>query len=179
MLIPPAVKRTAKYLVIVFGIMIIIVIVFVLYALGAFSSNKAQNSFKPLANALNQLGAKKLCSNGDNGKGIDNSAPWYEGYYSVSKTSHIEQQISSAAESMGYMLGPDSKAKSDQAGVPGYNNSIYLIGYHNGGELEVRIAYKGDEVPLYCGTGDSYGKSVSPKANEAIVDINLSLPEQA
>lgn len=178
MQIPTLAKRTVLYLLAGFGALVLITVSFVFISLGGFgSSNKAQNDLKPILNTLKELGAKKLCDNGDGGHGIDNNAPWYETYYQVNDTPMLESQISSAAKNMGYKLGPDSTSIKQLKGESGYTNSTYLIGHSNGGELDVRIAHSGDSVSLYCGTGSGYGKAVSPSANEAILDINLSLPQ--
>lgn len=46
----------------------------------------------------------KLCDDGDNGHGLDNSTPWHDGYYEVDLTSDIESLIKTAAGASGFSL---------------------------------------------------------------------------
>lgn len=172
----PIAKKFVSHLAIGLGSVIFLGVIFILYSLGGFSANKAQKEFQPFAKTLGTLGAKKLCDNGDNGKGIDNNTPWYQAYYSVSNPTDLQSQLTSTAAQAGYDLVPDTHTISQEKGIPGDTNSTYLIAHNGGKMLAVRIAHSGDKVALYCGTVKNYGKEVSPVGNQAILDMTVDLP---
>jgi hypothetical protein len=72
--------------------------------------NYAQEVAKPLEDALVKAGARKVCSNGDAGQGVDNRTPWLQDlYYYTGEKTQAEQLAQRVASENGYSLQHASK----------------------------------------------------------------------
>lgn len=166
------------------GILTIIPLVFFAWlfiSLGGFKDNQAETDFKPIARQITAMGGQKICSNGDDGYGIDNTVPWYQVYYSIPDAPDLTTKVKGLAAEQGYNLSENSnliKNLQDQNvafGDEGPNaRSDYLVGKHSKTSLEITINRQ-TSVPLYCGVSD-YGKRRAT-GNDAIIDFKLTLPE--
>lgn len=157
--------------------------------LGGWHGNQAEKDVKPMITEVQELGATKLCDNGDSGYSIDNTTPWYQVYYSVPDSSELTEKINSLAANEGYQLHTNSDLVAQLKGLPDQNGvysqayggeqfspqSDYLIAHASGKTLKVNV-YRQAEVALYCSAKD-YGKKESASTN-AILDISVTLPDR-
>jgi hypothetical protein len=167
------VKKFFKYLAIGLGVLVLVFLIFLFVVTGGLSGNKAMRQFKPIDKSLKNIGAKLICDNGDAGKGIDNSAPWYQAYYSVSSSQDLETKVKSFAASAGYTLENDDHAKMQMTGLQGYQNTTYLKSPN--GQLAVSIFPTGDQADLLCGV-KNYGQARVAAPGEELLDFSLNLP---
>lgn len=140
----------------------LIVILFLM--LGGFGGNTAQKEFNKFNADLKTLNAKKICDNGDSGRGIDNTTPWYDAYYFVANSPNLTSNLKNIAQSNGY---DTYQAVSDS------DSTEHLIGKRSGNELNIKIN-RNTSVTLRC--SKDYGKKRNT-GSKAIVEFNLTLPD--
>lgn len=161
---------------------------FLFATLGGFHGNGAEDASKPLTKQLEQIGGKKICSNGDSGYGIDNITPWYDVYYQMPDGPELTSKVKSIAVGQGYQLTMDQDLTNQLKGLPDKDGvtsepyggeqfnpkSDYLKGSNGGKDLSITINRQTD-VALYCNSGQ-YGRKQAT-GNGAILSISLRLPD--
>ncbi len=163
--------------------------IWLIAAFGGFHGNGAESASKPITVQIEQIGGKKICSNGDSGYGIDNTTPWYQVYYKVPDSSGLTDRIKNIASENGYTLNTDQAAINQLKGLPDKNGdtfqsygnekfnpmSNYLKGNNGDKKLSITINRQ-TSVALYCNSGQ-YGSEQATSSGQAIVDLDLTLPE--
>lgn len=159
-------------------------------ALGGFhTGNDAENASKPIIAQIDNIGGKKICSNGDGGHGIDNTTPWYDAYYTVPDTPQLTVKVKDIASRAGYNLAVDQATINQLHGLPDSNGVItepyggekynpksdYLMGNNGDKKLSITINRQTD-VALYCGSGQ-YGRKQAAGNGIAIIDLSFTLPD--
>jgi len=177
----------------VLGVLITVPMLWLFIALGGFlqliHGNQAEKDFRPIANQMIRLGGQKICDNGDSGYGIDNSAPWYQIYYTVPDTPDLTRKVESFIGQQGYQVSTDTNFINQLKGLPDQDGtytepyggeqfnsrSNYLTGQSGNKSLKITINRQ-TSVPLYCGVSN-YGKQ-RQTGDKAIIDFSLSLPDR-
>ena len=96
--------------------------------LGLFHKNYAQEVAAPIEKALVEAGAVKKSETGDNGRIVDNEAPWYDAKYTI--TVDMEKAIQSAekiSKDNGYEL---EHASPENRGPLGAVADIYIAEWY-------------------------------------------------
>ncbi|HET9850104.1 MAG TPA: hypothetical protein VFP35_00525 [Candidatus Saccharimonadales bacterium] len=169
----PILRKFVKFFGAGLGALILIYIVFFLFTHNPLR-NPAQEKFKPIGDGLKKIGAQQICDNGDSGKGIDNTVPWYQVYYSAPQSTATENQVKFFAANAGYTLIPDVHTKHQVAGLNGYKNTTFLKSKNN--QLTVSIVPPGDSDNLYCSNVKNYGQAKTAQKNEVLLDFRITLP---
>lgn len=141
----------------------------VLSAVGMFPSNAAEAERKPFDAALETAGGTKLCSNGDGGYGWDNRVPWSTAYYLVPNAGEISDDLKRTATGHGYALTPAAPS-----GLPGPTPDE---AFGSGERLQISV-YRNADVPLYCSDVEHYGDAHHVGGNDAIVEVDITLPSR-
>lgn len=180
----------------IFGIIwgIIFTPLFLLYwllffTLGGWSSvihgNAAQRASKPLVSQIEKAGGKKLCDNGNDGYGIDNTTPWYQAYYRIPDSPGLANEIKGFAGKDGYALRTDTAQIKqlkqnandnfgDQTQEQFNPRADYLTGKSGGDTLSMTVN-RDTNVKLYCNRG-KWGREVST-GSDAILFLDFSAPD--
>lgn len=140
----------------------------VLLAAWNATPNPADAALHPYAQAITALGGRQLCSNGDPGRGPDNTSPWHEVYFTVPASAPVLQRLTVIAAADGFALRPSPEKASPFDGT-----ERYAAGRTSGraADLSVEIATQG--TALHC-ERDS-GRTRRAAAGTEIVDLSLSL----
>ena len=144
--------------------------------------NQAEKDIQPFIAQIEKAGGKEICKNGDNGYGISNTHPWYEGYYEMPSTPELTNNIKMYASQTGYALSEDTeginKLKEGTAyGGATFNpKSDYLSSDMSGNRLEITINRE-TAVKLFCGVSD-YGRQMATSNGKVIVNISFTLPHR-
>ncbi|MBP2325911.1 hypothetical protein JOF56_006296 [Kibdelosporangium banguiense] len=143
---------------------------------------------RPIAQRLEPVRPRPLAHNGDSGRGIDNSFPWYHVYFTVDLTPELEQAVLNAAAAEGFQLRVDQEHINGMLGLPGpgghncshrgeFNStSSYLIAESKGRSMRARITRDGQERVFAYGRGVDWDQRCTPPAGKAILSLSLSLP---
>jgi hypothetical protein len=151
-------------------------------SLDLFGGNAAQHEVRSLVASVRHAGGRKLCDNGDAGRGIDNRQPWYEAYYEIADRPGLTDEVKAEAAHAGYPLEQDTeriselKDASEASQFTFDPEADYLVGTKNGNRLQVTID-RDTAVPLYCGVA-GYGTRRQTGADDAIVSISMELPDR-
>lgn len=100
-------KLPRKIGLIILSLIVIALIIFAAwyFMTGFIKDNYAERLVKPIGESLQNEGANFACSGGDNGRGIDNKAPYYRAYYKVRGDKDAAISIlNKAASQNGYTL---------------------------------------------------------------------------
>lgn len=150
----------------------IVTVIAVLTAVGMvhpFASNAADAELKPFDATLEEAGGTKLCSNGDGGYGWDNRVPWSTTYYLVPDAGGISDDLRRTAAGRGYALTPTAPS-----GLP---EPTPDEAFGSGERLQISV-YRNADVPLYCSDVGSYGDTHHVGGNDAIVEVDITLPSR-
>lgn len=167
---------------------ILLLVVLGLYLGGGLHGNQAQKSMKPIQSQLAQLDAHKLCDNGDNGYGLDNTRPWHIAYYSAPDSSNLTTQITRISSEAGYRLLSDNQYISElKAGDAIYYSdgerysarNDYLTGTNpnNGSRMDVKIIRDGN-MRIACSDFEKYLEPQTAKAGEAMLYLSITYPDR-
>lgn len=100
-------------------ILVVIAAVWVFIKSPATNKNYAQDTAKPLEDALIKAGLRKVCDMGDSGRGVDNRTPWYTVYLESTKDRNAaEVLILDITKSRGFNIQPTT------AGTKGYLGDV-------------------------------------------------------
>lgn len=177
-------------------LVLILVLVGLLVWRYSIDRNAAHGLAKPVVAGLAAVHPKTICENGDDGHGIDNQQPWFDGYYSVDLSADLDAIAVASAKKAGFTLSVDQAAldaypylhpdgsvsggvNADDlhAGVPFSSRSTYLVDHtRDGSRLQVIIIRDGS-VHLLCGPPSRYNRLTRPAAGKAIVLVSLTLPD--
>jgi hypothetical protein len=167
-----------------------VLLALVFFALGGARANQAEVDFKPIDKQLIELGATKICTNGDNGWGIDNATPWYDIYYQAPDTAGLTDKVSAIATDNGYTLSTNQDFVNQLKGVPDANGDVsapygneqfnpksdYLKGSKGPNTLTLTINRQAS-VALYCNSDSiKYGEK-RDTGSDAILTFSLTLPD--
>lgn len=153
---------------------------------GLFRGNAARRALRPIVRRLAPTRPKRLAQNGDSGRGIGNTTPWYHLYLTVDLTPNLEEIVTSAARNAGYELHVNQELINGMLGLPGpggenrtfrgqFNaTSSYLIGNSRDRTLSARIIRDGETMLFGYGQNVTMGQQRRPPAGKAIVSLNLS-----
>lgn len=153
---------------------------------GLFRGNAARRALRPVSRRFAPIHPRRLAHNGDSGRGIDNSQPWYQVYWIVDLTPDLDEVVTSAARDAGYHLHVDHelidrlpRSDGSRAIYPGRFNptSSYLTAEHGGRVLKASITRDGEVTVYAYGRGVTYGTRKTPPAGKAIVLLGLTLPD--
>lgn len=170
----------------------VLISIYILFVIAAFffntrhvgDANKAQLTFKPIDQKIRSIGGKQICENGDNGKGIDNSSPWYTIYYYVPDGAGLTQSVKDVSAQNGYTLTNDvnqndyqqqitqSPSSPTQGTSESQLSSDYLISQNQ--QLRVEIVRQGN-VQIGCSDAKLNAENISPPSGQAILYWSLSL----
>lgn len=151
--------------------------------------NPAQQQVTQIVNGLKSAHPRQICDNGDDGHGLDNNRPWYEGYIEVDLNPDPLAAIKSSAQGPGFQLQdntqfindlkgiarPDGSHDTPYGGERFNSTSSYLIATKDDTELRVTVTRSGS-VALYCSDVKTYGKPMSTPTDKAIVKLQISMP---
>lgn len=186
----PKRKGTIKILITIMRILAAIVIalvifmVYVWYQLGGGHANKAAAAMSPINVQLSELGANKICENGDNGYSIDNRQPWHTEYYTINDTGNLANQLDAIATKAGYPLGVDTQHSNIERESPnhviygGNTNNDYFSStkYLDSSRFDVEIVRHGI-IALNCNDENiPYGQERTPMPGEAIIYLSITFP---
>ncbi|MEO6091190.1 MAG: hypothetical protein ABIQ18_49625 [Umezawaea sp.] len=155
---------------------------------GLFRGNAARRALRPIVRRLAPTNPKRLARNGDSGRGIGNTTPWYHLYLTVDLTPDLEEIVTSAARNAGYELRAHQELINDMAnphGPSGHNRTLhgqfdstssYLIDNRHDRTLSARIIRDGETMLFGYGQNVTLGQQRRPPTGKAIVSLNLSLP---
>lgn len=155
---------------------------------GLFGGNAARRALQPIIRRLAPTRPQRLARNGDSGRGIGNTTPWYHLYLTVDLTPDLEEIVTSAARTAGYDLHVNQELINGMLGLPcpgGENStfrgqfnetSSYLIANKRDRTLSARITRDGETMLFGYGQNVTMGQQRRPPAGKAIVSLNLSLP---
>lgn len=143
-------------------------------------ANPAEKSFSQIDDNLNSLGTERICSNGDGGKGIGNTTPWYEVYYSYNEKDSIYTKLANIIEKDEFIISRDANRLQESKDFQ-INGDMYkpesldvLIADRDNEEL-VAYVFSNAEVPLRCNeyewgelksTGDGVILNISLRIND-------------
>src|SRR6266498_1000842 len=164
---------------------VILALVVMLLALAGYilylnGSNYAEETAKPIEQALVEAGAVKMCSNGDSGRGVDNKTPYYGSTFKLikSKTEAI-QTIEKAAKETGYNLvhaSPTNRGFLDSVADNYINDWSFdetskTSPYNNLGRGNIKLSV------VVCGGGDQNDCDQSRiPTGQSTVGIGVRLP---
>ncbi|MFF1877447.1 hypothetical protein [Leifsonia sp. NPDC058230] len=137
--------------------------------LHAAFSNPADAQIQPFNAALDELGGRKLCTNGDGGNGPDNLIPWSTVYYLVPHAGGISDSLRQTAVAEGYSLKPMA-FESDPSPVP--DEAL-----NADDRLQIYV-YRDADVPLYCSDIVRYGETRQVSGEDVIVEVSVELPSR-
>ncbi len=148
------------------------------YLIQSHYRNYAQETAKPLEQALKKAGAIKMCESGDAGRGPDNTAPWYYAIYELDgDRQKSADTLMTAVHTGGYQL---TSQPSDSNSVNYIDNVTKQSPYS-----DLRQGNVGLSVEIF-NTNNVYDKGShtcsikkTDKSNdgETFTRITLSLPE--
>ena len=163
-------KSTHKYkvvkLLVVFGVIVILCVLALNLTFNV--PNQAKTVARPLENAFINKGLSKICSLEDNGRGIDNTQPWYTVYLESSTTTdQLEDLAVSIAKENGFEL------KKAPDGTKGYLGDVVYTGSknENEGKTELAIAFT-NSAPLHACTP----KTIRADGQHTAIALELKLP---
>ena len=143
---------------------------------GGGHENSAEAELKPILANMKTIHPVKLCEKGDSGWGIDNTMPWFIGYYKVDLHPDLDETVKRATERAGYRWKPDPSFITDKKEVAVTTSATsYFIATNN--EKFIKVEIRGDgKMPLSCSQGVIYGKKKAEDANKALIKFDVSLP---
>ena len=160
----------------------VILVVAAYFGFKAMDYNFARDDAQALVKSLEAKGAKKLCSREDNGRGIDNKAPWYYALFEVSADREQATNMALAAmKENGFDNFKGSAATATPDIVSAYSDEASKKNTHpelkdgNVGltvEAVLNSTYSATDNQ-FCGV-QQYDKA---SANKTIIRITLGLPE--
>jgi hypothetical protein len=141
--------------------------------------NYAAETARPLESALNKIGAKKMCTRVDDGRGWDNEMPWYKGVFEVPGDRQTATELVRAAfEGKGYHLtdGPYPLNPEDNKFYSDKTSKQSRYGNLKEGNVEVNLTVFGSKVYAkgrqFCGVEDVS----NPPTNKTTISFGLNLP---
>jgi hypothetical protein len=155
---------------------------------GLFRGNAARAAVRSITQRLARVHPQELARNGDSGRGMDNTSPWYHLYLNVDLTPELEETVVKAARGAGFQLQVDQEHINGMLGLPGpgghnsshrgeFNStSSYLIAESKGRSLRARITRDGQVRVFAYGRGIDWDQRCTPPAGKAILSLSLSLP---
>lgn len=84
-------NKNLKFVLLLTVFIVVVGILSYLYA--NHTANIAEKAAKPLNNKIEAIGGKLICSEGNNGRGLDNYIPWHESYYYLPQSQDLETNI--------------------------------------------------------------------------------------
>lgn len=156
--------------------------------------NPAEELADEVQAGLSAANPRIVCTNGDAGRGLDNSVPWHTRYVAVDPAADLDRIVTDAAAAAGHPLRTDTELLESQrlgprdrnargttgplqvTGVPYRPTTSYLAGRRDGVELQATIVRTG-EVVLYCG-GDRWADVTTAGPGEAVLVLTAELPER-
>lgn len=127
--------------------------------------NPAVAVLHPYEQEVVALGGTPLCTNGDPGRGPDNTSPWREAYFSVPASAPVLQHLESRAAVDGFALRPSAEKASPFSGTTRYSAG------RRGATLSAEIATQG--TSLDC--DPDYGRTQRAAPGTVLVDLTVSL----
>ena len=89
-------------------LVVALIVVGLIYALGGFRDNVAQDALAPVTKSIEATGATLICDQGDAGYGPDNVQPWYKAFYQVPDNAPARQAFFAAAAAKGFPMKPNT-----------------------------------------------------------------------
>lgn len=142
-------------------------------------NNYAKEAIKPFETALEKNGAKKLCENGDSGRGSDNRKPWIHLLYEIpGNKERAARLVVQSAKLSGLSLSSynppiDVQDNAFYIDRSAYSNNEFLK--QGNTELIVEIfgsrAFSGDH------TSCTVVEQKTPSDDQTTIDVTLTLPE--
>lgn len=172
----PSSKKLIVTAIAVVGIVLLGWLVYMWYQ--SVTVNYAQEVAKPLEEALVKAGAKKMCSNGDAGRGPDNRTPWLQDfYYLPMEQQQAEKLMYKVTDENGYKLSHASKESRGPVNVADefvdmwyYDYSSKTSPYTNLQAGNIKLAV------IVDGTGAGYKCSDSVPSNTTVIGVDVKLP---
>lgn len=135
--------------------------------------NPAEKEAHSLESTLS-VHPKRLCDNGDPGRGPDNTTPWYDDYLTVADSPALVGDLTTAAQAQGFALSDDRAAVQHGRPMSPYSpTNVYLKGEHDGRILRITV-FRHSTAVLACSKG--WGRKVTPYDGQAVVEVSLTLP---
>ena len=103
------------------------------------TNNSAANDSRVITDTLKSIGGKELCSRSDAGKGLDNTQPWVDAFYSVPDSPTISSQIISELNQKKGIELSTTKEFVKKYGSEGHDIQIKPLDYENKPGIEFLI----------------------------------------
>ncbi len=155
----------------------------------ATNKNYALQTSEPLESVLVKAGAVKKCGYGDDGKGTDNQAPWYDAFYELpANRSDTVELVKKAAKDNGYSLTHASKENRGGLGAIAdefidnwyFDNTSKTSSYGDleAGNVKLALGVNNDGEHslsnISCGTKDTV--VINSDENTSMISLSVKLP---
>ena len=146
---------------------VLALVAFVAFTLGAFRVNDAEQGFQPIDAGLRDHGARQVCHAGDAGYGPDNIQPWYQAQYEVANAG-VRAAVGAVAADAGYPLS--TVALPDN--TPNALFPTYTYQAQRDGRVLVVTVTEGAAAQHGCPAG------YRARGSSAVVDVSLQYPDR-
>lgn len=167
-------KRKNFTLVAIFGVVVVAVGLWLAFSLMGAQKNYAQQTARPLEDALIKAGAAKVCDTGDSGRGADNRTPWYTVYLESSKNREAaESLIVDVAKANGFSVQRAAEGTKGYLGDAVYEDKskVSTKADLKDGSTELAIALT-NSGPLHACKDD-----ITNDADHTAISLEVRLPE--
>ncbi|GAB3060346.1 hypothetical protein GCM10027053_23200 [Intrasporangium mesophilum] len=130
------------------------------------------------AHSFDDLHPTQICTNGDNGAGLDNTEPWYKIVLQVDDGPSLQEdaRASGLAGGVGELVKSSPPAWLVEDGfVPTGPDSLYLAAGQEGARRMSVSIFRGETATLGCDR--DWGRHVHPDRGKAIVVLSVSLTQ--
>jgi hypothetical protein len=161
----PKIKKYA-----LLGLIFIAIAIFAFFVQRYLFSNRALEVADPIQTALMKKGARKICENGDGGRGPDNQTPWSQVFYDLPVDKHEAQAaVYQIADQNGFKLTHASPKNRGFLGAVAdvfidkwYFSTNKTVPYNDmePGQIQLAFAVDGPGSTYECGGKLQQGHSV-------------------